>query len=44
MKKDDLMTPVLAEIMAYYDRGEEAGRLFRGIGPLERARCQQIIQ
>jgi ubiquinone/menaquinone biosynthesis C-methylase UbiE len=31
------------DIMAYYREGKEAGRLFKGIGPLELARTKELI-
>jgi len=37
------MTPLRPDIREYYERGDEAGRLDKGVGLLERARCQQII-
>ncbi len=36
-------TPLREEILAYYNKGQEAGRLFRGIGPLELARMQELL-
>ncbi len=36
--------PVPSEILAYYSEGDEAERLTRGIGPLELARTQELLQ
>lgn len=33
-----------AESLAYYESGREAGRLFKGIGPLELQRIQELIE
>jgi ubiquinone/menaquinone biosynthesis C-methylase UbiE len=35
--------PIPAEILAHYGQGTEAGRLSRGIGPLEEARSRELI-
>ena len=37
-------SPPRREILDYYAQGSEAGRLSRGIGPLERARTQELVQ
>lgn len=37
-------SPLPRELLAYYAQGTEAGRLDRGIGPLERARTQELVQ
>src|SRR3954471_16389391 len=37
-------SPLPADLLEYYAQGKEAGRLERGIGPLERARTQEVVQ
>jgi ubiquinone/menaquinone biosynthesis C-methylase UbiE len=36
-------SPLPDEILSFYNRGKEAKRLFKGIGPLELARTQELI-
>jgi ubiquinone/menaquinone biosynthesis C-methylase UbiE len=43
MKSPDSSGLLPKEILGYYNRGKEAGRLFKGIGPLELARTQELI-
>lgn len=38
------ITALPEEAIHYYDEGREAGRLFKGIGPLELARTQELIE
>jgi ubiquinone/menaquinone biosynthesis C-methylase UbiE len=37
------MDPIREEVLAFYTNGDEAGRLERGIGPLESARSRELI-
>ncbi|MEO7734997.1 MAG: class I SAM-dependent methyltransferase [Kofleriaceae bacterium] len=37
-------SPLPRELLDYYAQGKEAGRLARGIGPLEQARTQELVQ
>ena len=36
--------PLPAELLTYYAQGKEADRLARGIGPIEHARTQELVQ
>jgi SAM-dependent methyltransferase len=36
--------PVPEEMLAYYERGDEAGRLFEGLGLLESARVKELVE